>query len=81
MPPRTIQTEPNTASACQSVAWSSITGSRDLLDIRSADEERRIAFGTIEGRLFACIYTMRGSVYRIISVRKANRREKRKWLP
>ena len=53
----------------------------DLLDIRSAGEERHIAFGTIEGRLFACAYTMRGTIYRIISVRKANRREKRKWLP
>jgi uncharacterized DUF497 family protein len=53
----------------------------DLIDSRSATEERRIAFGTIEGRLFACVYTMRGPVYRVISVRKANRREQRKWLP
>jgi len=52
----------------------------DLIDPRSAAEERRIAFGTIEGRLFACVYTMRGPLYRIISVRKANQREKRKWL-
>jgi uncharacterized protein len=52
----------------------------DLIDSRSTAEERRIAFGTIEGRLFACAYTMRGPVCRIISVRKANRREQRKWL-
>ena len=52
----------------------------DLIDPRNATEERRIAFGTIEGRLFACAYTMRGPVYRIISVRKANRREQRRWL-
>jgi uncharacterized DUF497 family protein len=52
----------------------------DLIDPRYAAEERRIAFGKIEGRLFACAYTMRGLVYRIISVRKANRREQRRWL-
>lgn len=52
----------------------------DLIDPRSVVEERRIAFGTIDGRLFACAYTMRGQAYRIISVRKANRREQRKWL-
>ena len=52
----------------------------DLLDPRSADEERRLAFGMIAGRLFVCAYTMRGPVYRIISVRKANKREQRKWL-
>lgn len=52
----------------------------DLLDPRSTGEERRVAFGMIAGRLFVCIYTMRGLVYRIISVRKANRREQRKWL-
>jgi len=52
----------------------------DFLDPRSVAEERHIAFGMIAGRLFACVYTMRGPVYRIISVRKANQREKRKWL-
>lgn len=38
------------------------------------------AFGLIAGRLFACTYTMRGKVYRIISVRKASRQEQRTWL-
>jgi hypothetical protein len=36
--------------------------------------------GRVEGRLFACAYTMHGPVYRVISVCKANRREQRKWL-
>lgn len=42
-------------------------------------EYRRIAYGMVEGRLFACVYTMRGEVYRLISVRKTNKREQRKW--
>lgn len=43
-------------------------------------ESRINAFGLIAGRLFACTYTMRGEVYRIISVRKAIRQEQRIWL-
>lgn len=38
-------------------------------------EVRMIARGMIEGRLFVCVYTDRGDVRRIISLRKANRRE------
>ena len=40
-------------------------------------EDRYRLLGSIEGRLFAVIYTMRGSVIRIISARKANRKEVR----
>jgi putative transcriptional regulator len=36
---------------------------------------RLIAFGHIRGRLFACVYVDRGSIRRIISLRKANSRE------
>jgi len=43
-------------------------------------ELRRIAYGLIRGRLFVCVYTLRGDTCRIISVRKANRREQRRWL-
>lgn len=43
-------------------------------------ELRRVAFGMVGDRLFVCVYTLRGSVYRLISVRKANQREQRKWL-
>jgi len=32
-------------------------------------------------RLFVCIYTMRETTYRIISVRKATKEEQRRWLP
>jgi uncharacterized DUF497 family protein len=38
-------------------------------------EQREIATGEIGGRLFVCVYTLRGDVYRIISLRKANQRE------
>ena len=43
-------------------------------------EVRMQAFGLIRGRLFCCVYTMRGGVHRIISVRVASREEAREWL-
>jgi hypothetical protein len=42
-------------------------------------EERRIALGTVEGRLLAIAYTPRGKGIRLISARKANEREQRKY--
>ena len=42
-------------------------------------EERWSTFGEIEGRLFNVVYTMRGDVIRIISARKANQRERRRY--
>ena len=42
-------------------------------------EERYRLLGAVEGRVFAVIYTMRGSTIRIISARKANRREVREY--
>jgi uncharacterized DUF497 family protein len=38
-------------------------------------EVRQIAFGLINGRLFMCVYVDRGQERRLISLRKANRRE------
>ena len=38
-------------------------------------EDRYRLLGAIEARVFILIYTMRGSVIRIISARKANRKE------
>jgi uncharacterized DUF497 family protein len=43
-------------------------------------EARYIDYGVVKGRLLVCVYTMRGEVRRIISVRRANRREQRRWL-
>ena len=42
-------------------------------------EDRYWLLGTIEGRVFVVIYTVRGSVIRIVSARKANRREVREY--
>ena len=52
----------------------------EIVDDRLSNEERRIAFGLVDGRLYVCVSTMRGEVCRIISVRKANKRECKKWL-
>lgn len=49
-------------------------------DRRDYGETRINAFGLVEGRLFACTYTVRGGAVRIISVRKASRQEQRRWL-
>lgn len=42
-------------------------------------EDRYMVLVPMEGRIYFCVYTMRGAVYRIISLRKANRREVRSY--
>jgi uncharacterized protein len=42
-------------------------------------ETRQIAFGRIKGRLFVCVYADRGEERRVISLRKANRREVKRY--
>ena len=46
---------------------------------RDYSEKRRLTLGKIEARLFAVAYTPRGTVVRLISARKANEREQRKY--
>jgi len=46
---------------------------------RDYGEERRLTLGKIEGRLYAVAYTARGGIIRLISARKANERERRKY--
>ena len=46
---------------------------------RDYREERRMVLGKIDGRLFAVAYTRRATATRLISARKANDREKRKY--
>ena len=49
-------------------------------DTRFEYGERRFrVIGCIDGRLFVVIYTPRGQIIRIISARKANRREIRRY--
>jgi uncharacterized DUF497 family protein len=42
---------------------------------RDYREPRLIAYGNINGRPHICVFTMRGTAFRIISLRRANRRE------
>ncbi len=48
-------------------------------DNRDYGEQRWLTLGKIEGRLFAVAYTLRGQVRRLISARKANAREQRRY--
>ncbi len=42
-------------------------------------EMRQIAFGLINARLFACVYSDRNGERRVISLRKANPREVKRY--
>jgi uncharacterized protein len=42
-------------------------------------EIREVAFGLINGRLFVCVYMDREAERRVISLRKANRREVKRY--
>ena len=53
--------------------WAAASAGPDLR--RPYGETRMLAFGPLDGRIHAVAFTLRGSVYRIISLRKANRRE------
>ncbi len=48
-------------------------------DRRDYGETRIIAMGEVDGRLMVVVSTWRGTARRIISARKANRREKRRF--
>lgn len=43
-------------------------------------ERRQIAIGEVDGRLHVLVYTVRGRTCRVISLRKANRREIRDYV-
>ena len=51
------------------------------LDTTRADagEDRRKAIGLIDGKLYTVVYTLRGSVCRIISARRSNTKEGRSY--
>lgn len=49
-------------------------------DLRDYDGETRfVTFGHVDGRLLAVVHTLRGDFCRIISARKANKRERRAY--
>lgn len=48
-------------------------------DRHAYGEERIISYGYVAKRLFVCVYTTRGDTLHIISVRKANSREVKRY--
>lgn len=55
-------------------------GRTDIEDTRQEyGEERRITTGLIDERLHVIVYTTRGAAIRLISARKANRKEVRNY--
>jgi uncharacterized DUF497 family protein len=52
----------------------------DIDEDERGAEERWRAYGFVGTRLYVCVYTMRGDVHRIVSVRKATTVEEREWL-
>lgn len=52
----------------------------DVLDVRADyEEERFVSYGLVGGRVWVCVFTLRGDVRRLISVRKANDRETERY--
>jgi uncharacterized protein len=49
-------------------------------DRQDYGERRFRAFGLISGRLHVAVFTLRGGLFRLISLRRANERETRRWL-
>ena len=49
-------------------------------DRRDYGEVREVAFGFVEQRLHVLVFTMRDDTCHVISLRKANRREVRKYV-
>lgn len=47
---------------------------------RDYGETRMKAFRRVDDVLFACTYTMRGEVFRILSVHRVRQREAKRWL-
>jgi uncharacterized DUF497 family protein len=50
-------------------------------DRKEYGERRQVAYGLIRGRLFVCVFTDRGEIRRVISLRKANSREVEAYAP
>jgi hypothetical protein len=56
----------------------------DAIDVDATrvgdDEARRKIIGVVDGRLLTAVNTLRGNVRRLISARRANRKEERSWF-
>lgn len=75
-----------TNKASHGVAFEAITGFDWTTALIGKDnrhdygETRNIALGLIGPRVHVCVYTKRGNTIRLISLRKANRRETLRYL-
>ena len=47
---------------------------------RNSGEKRIVAMGTVEDVILYVVYTVRDGIWRIISARRANRRERKKYF-
>ena len=63
-------------SVAEELDWTSLKGFED--DRQDYGEKRFVGYALRHGRLHAVVYTYRGMKIRVISLRKANSRE-RKW--
>lgn len=53
----------------------------DVADVRfDYGEDRVISLGCVAGRIWVCIFTLRDTTVRMISVRKANDRETQRYF-
>lgn len=52
----------------------------EVLDVRfDYAEDRFVSYGLVEGQVWVCVFTLRGEVHRIISVRRADDRETQRY--
>ena len=55
-------------------------GRLDVVDVRfDYGEDRFVSYGRVGRRVWVCVFARRGETYRIISVRKANERERQRY--
>ncbi|RFU44135.1 BrnT family toxin [Paraburkholderia sp. DHOC27] len=58
--------------------WSEVVAYVDTR--RDYRELREVGFGVVNGRLYCVVFTQRGNTMRVISMRKANKREIRNYV-
>lgn len=62
----------------ESIDWSRVWCAPD--DRRDYGELREIGYTQIDGYLYCVVFTQRGSTFRVISLRKANSREVKRYV-
>jgi uncharacterized DUF497 family protein len=65
-------------NAAELFDWSEMVAYVD--DRRDYSELREVGFGIINDRLYCVVFTQRGNVMHIISLRKANKREVKSYV-